>query len=73
MRVVSETVPPTDDPARWERGLSPWHRDAFPVELADQALEQGDRQAGWYELDWCGNLIGWVPDGAVIENPREDA
>ena len=52
----------------WERGSSPWHRSAFPSDLADQAPEQGSLSAGWYALDWCGNQIGFVADGTPWPN-----
>ena len=70
--MVSQTVAPTDDPERWERGNSPWHKDGFPDELKDQAPEQTEKPStGWYELDWCKNLIGFVPDGFAIEIEKE--
>lgn len=47
----------------WERGTSPWHRNYFPSELADQAPEQDELVEGWYALDWCGNQIGFIADG----------
>lgn len=47
----------------WERGTSPWHRDSFPFELADQAPEQGELIEGWFALDWCGNQIAFIADG----------
>lgn len=50
----------------WERGQSPWHRSQFPSELADQAPEQDEHYNGWYALDWCGNQIGFVPDGTPL-------
>ncbi len=65
-RIVGPDVPPTDDAGRWERGKSPWHADAFPDEFKDRAPERGDRKTGWLEIDRCGNVIGWVPDGTVI-------
>lgn len=65
-RIVGPDVPPTDDAGRWERGKSPWHADAFPDVLKGRAPEQGDRKEGWFEINWCGNAIGWVPDGTVI-------
>lgn len=52
----------------WERGLSPWHRDAFPDDLKDFAPEHGRRTEGWFALDAFGNVIGWIPDGTVL-NP----
>lgn len=65
-RIVGPEVMPTDDAGRWERGKSPWHADAFPDVLKGRAPEQGDRKEGWFEIDWCGNVIWWVPDGTVI-------
>jgi hypothetical protein len=47
----------------WSRGSDPWHRDAFPEEFHDSAPKQGVRKEGWYALDWCGNIIGFVADG----------
>lgn len=46
----------------WERGLDPWHEDAFPDEFKHVGTK-GERRAGWYALDWCGNVIGFVADG----------
>lgn len=63
---TSEFIPPTDDKERWERGLSPWHEDAFPDEFKQQAPEHGERKSGWYELDSFQNQIGFVPDGTEI-------
>ena len=71
-RIVGPEVMPTDDAGRWERGKSPWHADAFPDVLKGRAPEQGDRKEGWFEIDWCGNAIGWVPDGTVIRPNIED-
>ena len=36
------------------------------LDLMRHVLEHGDRKTGWIEIDWCGNAIGWVPDGTVI-------
>ena len=46
----------------WERGLDPWHVDAFPEEFKYAAPNQGERKMGWLALDWCGNVIGFKPD-----------
>lgn len=46
----------------WERGLDPWHRDAFPVELQSQIPDTGRRRAGWFALDAWGNQIGFELD-----------
>lgn len=51
----------------WERGLDPWHKDAFPVELQKQAPHQGERRSGWYGLDWCGNVIAFIADGTQVQ------
>jgi hypothetical protein len=48
--------------ADWERGLDPWHRDAFPDEFKGRAPHRGKRKEGWVALDWCGNIVGFVPD-----------
>lgn len=65
--INANNKPPTPSHARgWTRGLSPWHRDAFPAELANQAPEQGERISGWYLEDTWGNEIGFVADGTEI-------
>jgi hypothetical protein len=46
----------------WERGVDPWHEDAFPDEFT-YAGTTGPRKEGWFALDWCGNVIGFVADG----------
>ena len=51
----------------WERGLDPWHRNAFPDELKGSAPNQGERKEGWCGLDWCGNWIHFVPDGTEVK------
>ena len=64
----------------WERGLDHWHKDAFEgtgvtEEDLDNAIVIGDakpssgavRKAGWNGLDWCGNVICFVADGAEIK------
>lgn len=52
----------------WERGLDPWHADGFPSDLRDYAPHQGTiRAEGWFGLDWCGNEIIFVQDGATWE------
>lgn len=66
---VGPDTPPTDEVRTWVRGLSPWHADAFPLAFREYAPEQGERKAGWFKLDGYGNLIGWVPDGAVVLSP----
>ena len=53
----------------FERGLDPWHVDAFPDEFKYVGA-RGKRLEGWYALDWCGNVIGFIADGTVY--PGED-
>lgn len=47
----------------FERGLDPWHQDAFPDEFK-HAGYGGVRCEGWFALDWCGNAIAFIPDGS---------
>lgn len=70
MATVSETQKPEPrgDVTEWERGLDPWHADAFKGTPMEGTVNRtGERQSGWYGLDWCGNVISWVPDGAETE------
>ena len=75
MIVDAEHAPPTGGMGgsvhAWERGLDPWHRDAFPKEFQDQGIgTTGPRRAGWCALDAWGNVIGWVADGWEIPDPQ---
>ena len=63
---VSETTPPPPNPNgdTYERGVDPWHVSGAPDEVKDSpAWHCGPRQTGWYVLDWCKNVIGFIPDG----------
>jgi hypothetical protein len=61
---VSEHVKPVRAMVEgWERGLDPWHADAFPDEFKYIGAT-GERMAGWYALDGFGNVIGFIPDGS---------
>lgn len=56
----------------WERSLDPWHKDAFKGvsvdgKQIDAFANKGDRQNGWMALDWCGNPLGFVADGAEFD------
>lgn len=69
---VSETQRPTGYAGEWERGLDPWHADAFKgidyVEDVMKAHTGGTpRKGGWFMIDWSGNAIGFVSDGTVQE------
>jgi hypothetical protein len=74
--IVSADQKPPLDNAGWifsfERGLDPWHRDAFPAHLQDQIADTGPRTEGWFGLDWVGNPIYFIPDGTEIEVPEEN-
>ena len=60
--------PPTWYGDEYERTLDPWHRDAFPPELAHAAPNQtSPRAAGWMALDCIGNPLGFIPDGTEVE------
>lgn len=73
--VVSETEKPRLWPTvvqEWERSLDPWHPDAFKgikgvEETFRRNYEGGPRKSGWMAIDWCGNPIGFIPDGTPIE------
>ena len=51
----------------YERGLDPWHEDAFPDELKYSALSTGKRSEGWFLLDAWKNPIGFTPDGTEFK------
>jgi len=69
--IVSETeAPPVEKMAcpsvyGFERSLDPWHEDAFPDEHKHAGVT-GKRRGGWMALDWCGNPLGFFPDGMEI-------
>jgi len=65
--ITDKNNPPTNDKGRWERGLDPWHKDAFPDEHQHAAPRQtGLRKEGWFELDGFGNPIAFIPDGEDV-------
>lgn len=66
--IVDKDNPPdlTNAIDKWERGLDPWHRDAFPDEFK-YAGTTGKRKGGWFGLDWCGNAIVFIPDGLIMK------
>lgn len=75
-RVVGPDQKP--DPHPWygdsyERGVDPWHADAFAgleSELGRNPGSTGERKGGWFLLDAWGNEIGWVPDGTPVDSPQ---
>jgi hypothetical protein len=67
MRVDKDHPPTGGTYGKWERGLDPWHKDAFPKELVATAPNQtSTREEGWFEVDAWGNQVGFVTDGAEI-------
>lgn len=51
----------------FERGKDPWHPEAF--DEAHQRIfsmrSKAERRAeGWFALDFCGNVLAFIPDGA---------
>lgn len=72
--VVSITQKPRPHPFygdSYERGLDPWHKDAFPDDLKGAAPNQSvARGSGWFLLDGWGNAIGFVPDGTPIDDSK---
>lgn len=58
----------------WERGLDPWHKDAFTGVPVDSSFaNQGERKEGWFALDGWGNVIGFLPDGAELGMKRKSS
>ena len=48
----------------WERGLDPWHADAFPPGF-EGVGRTGKRREGWFLLDAWGNAIAFVEDTRI--------
>jgi hypothetical protein len=71
---VSETQKPVPHPFygdSYERGLDPWHEDAFSSEFKHVATSHGERKGGWFLLDAFGNEIAFIPDGTIIEDSTQ--
>lgn len=55
----------------YERGVDPWHADAFIGTPGEGRIgNTGERRGGWFLLDGYGTEIGWVPDGTPITGVR---
>lgn len=69
MIITSITTKPPLDEYKFERGKDPWHRDAFNGfdEEVRSLFKDGDRKEGWLVLDWCENVLGFIPDGTKYE------
>lgn len=71
-RIVGPEQKPAPHPFygdSWERGVDPWHADAFvglEGDLGCNPGRTGERRGGWFLLDGYGNAIGWIPDGTPI-------
>ena len=71
-RVVGPDQKPDPHPFygdSYERGIDPWHEDAFEgleSELGGNPGATGERSGGWFLIDGHGNAIGWVPDGTPL-------
>lgn len=68
---TSELVRPDPHPFygdSWERGLDPWHEDAFPDQFRSVG-SKGARRGGWFLVDGFTNYIGFVPDGSETLDP----
>lgn len=59
----------------WERCPDPFHVDAFKgtgvnldkaIVIGAAEISKGERREGWMALDWCGNPVGWIHDGAEV-------
>lgn len=50
----------------YERGLDPWHEEAFPEEFKKNAITHGKRKMGWFLNDAFGNYIAFFPDGTEL-------
>lgn len=58
----------------YERGLDPWHADAFAGlegKLGTNPGTTGARRGGWFLIDGAGNAIGFVPDGTPMRAENE--
>ena len=62
--------PPLSCVCFWERGLDPFHRDAFS-EIKEiyymLPFTFKKRKEGWNGIDHSGNPVHFMPDGTIIE------
>lgn len=73
MITSDKQVPRPQAGISYERGKDPWHPDAFKgiddvYEQFDDEDKQEPRKEGWFMVDWCGNFVGWIPDGTVMDD-----
>lgn len=50
----------------WQRGTNPFARSAMPPEFQSRFPDVPAAE-GWLALDWCGNVITFVADGATLK------
>lgn len=71
MIVTSDTKPPLGlmggSIHDWERGKDPFSRECMPDEFQDY-FPNVPAARGWLALDYWGNAIGFVADGATIKD-----
>lgn len=71
MEVSDKVMPPTGimggSVHGWERGKDPFSRECMPKEFQDQ-FPKTPAVKGWLALDWCGNVIGFCPDGTAFDD-----
>lgn len=78
MKVVGPEQKPVPHPLygdNYERGLDPWHAEAFAGlerELGVNPGTTGPRSEGWFLIDGFGNAIGFVPDGTPFRARQSD-
>ena len=63
-----EQEPKPIDGYTFERGLDPWHAESFKgTPMEGVYANTSPRAEGWYIVDWCGNVMGFIPDGTPVE------
>lgn len=72
VKTISETqMPPIGgfggSAHQYERSPDPFARKFIPEHLQKYFPDAPPRM-GWLAIDWCGNVIGFVPDGAVFND-----
>ena len=71
------TTSPTQRPpahqcvADWERGVDPWHADAFVGTPGETYGAKEPRKSGWLAIEWTGNVLGFVADGTEYKETAE--
>lgn len=67
-KTISESLmPPLGRYDAFERGPDPFSRQCMPKEF-QHLFPDAPQIMGWWGLDWCGNVIGFIPDGATFRD-----